>query len=152
MNEKLKRLMGIVEDEGTEYDEFDERDFDDVDEKPVRTSLFQRREPAEEVTRGAKEANRKRIVLVEPETFDEVPEISDQLRNGYTVVVNFERASSEEIKKSFYFFSGVVYTLNGSIQKIARNVFVLAPSNIDIVSDNENNMYSKDITNWELDD
>lgn len=152
MNEKLKKLMGIVEDEGTEYDEFDERDFDDVDEKPVRTSLFQRREPAEEVARGAKEANRKRIVLVEPETFDEVPGISDQLRNGYTVVVNFERASSEEIKKSFYFFSGVVYTLNGSIQKIARNVFVLAPSNIDIVSDNENNMYSKDITNWELDD
>ncbi|NLL50971.1 MAG: cell division protein SepF, partial [Eubacteriaceae bacterium] len=44
------------------------------------------------------------------------------------------------------------YTLNGSIQKIARNVFVLAPSNIDIVSDNENNLYSKDVANWELDD
>ncbi len=152
MNEKLKRFMGIVEEEGADYDDFDEKEFDDVEEKPVRSSLFQRREPVEEVNRTAREANRKRIVLVEPETFDEVPEISDQLRNGYTVVVNFERASSEEIKKSFYFFSGVVYTLNGSIQKIARNVFVLAPSNIDIVSDNEDSMSSKDITKWELDD
>lgn len=152
MNEKLKRFMGIVEEEGTDYDDFDGAGFDEVEEKPARPSLFQRREPVEEVNKVVKEVSRKRIVLVEPETFDEVPEISDQLRNGYTVVVNFERADSEEIKKSFYFFSGVVYTLNGSIQKIARNVFVLAPSNIDIVSDNENNLYSKDVANWELDD
>ena len=61
-------------------------------------------------------------MLVEPETFDEVPEISDQLRNGYTVVVNFERADSEEIK-ILLFFQGVVYTLNGSIQKL-RGMFL----------------------------
>ena len=64
----------------------------------------------------------------------------------------FSKFSSDEIKKTFYFLSGVVYKLNGSIQKIAKNVFVLAPNNIDIISDNEDGLYSKDIINWEFDD
>ncbi|MEL7570669.1 MAG: cell division protein SepF, partial [Eubacteriaceae bacterium] len=98
------------------------------------------------------ESNRKKIVLAEPEVFNETPSICDQLKNGYTVVINFEKIKSDEIKKTFYFLSGVVYTLNGSIQKIAKNVFVLAPNNIDIISDNEDDLYSKDIINWEFDD
>ncbi len=47
--------MGIVEEESTDYDDFDGAGFDEVEkEKPQRPSLFQRREPVEEVNKVAK--------------------------------------------------------------------------------------------------
>lgn len=153
MNEKLKGFLGIVEKENTGYENVEEMEYDDeIEEKTSRPYISKRREYVEEGNKTMKESNRKKIVLVEPEEFNETPGICDQLKNGYTVVINFEKVKPDEIKKSFYFLSGVVYTLNGSIQKIAKNVFVLAPNNIDIVSDNEDDLYSKDVINWEFDD
>ncbi len=152
MNEKLKEFLGIVEKEGTGYDDEDELEYEsDFDNKSSKSYISKKRDYFEE-GKQTRESNRKKIVLAEPEVFNETPSICDQLKNGYTVVINFEKIKSDEIKKTFYFLSGVVYTLNGSIQKIAKNVFVLAPNNIDIISDNEDDLYSKDVINWEFDD
>ncbi len=152
MNEKLKEFLGIVEKEGTGYDDEDELEYEsDYDNKSSKSYISKKRDYFDE-GKSIKESGRKKIVLAEPEVFNETPGICDQLKNGYTVVINFEKIKSDEIKKTFYFLSGVVYTLNGSIQKIAKNVFVLAPNNIDIISDNEDDLYSKDVINWEFDD
>lgn len=152
MNEKLKEFLGIVEKEGAGYDDEDELEYEsDFDNKSSKSYISKKRDYFEE-GKQTRESNRKKIVLSEPEVFNETPSICDQLKNGYTVVINFEKIKSDEIKKTFYFLSGVVYTLNGSIQKIAKNVFVLAPNNIDIISDNEDDLYSKDVINWEFDD
>lgn len=152
MNEKLKGFLGIVEKEGVGYDDEDELEYEsDYDNKSNKSYISKKKDYFDE-GKGIKESNRKKIVLAEPEVFNETPGICDQLKNGYTVVINFEKIKSDEIKKTFYFLSGVVYTLNGSIQKIAKNVFVLAPNNIDIISDNEDDLYSKDVINWEFDD
>jgi len=151
MNEKLKGFLGIVEKEGTAYDDEDEMDFDAELDKTSKSSYIKKRDYYDE-NKTSKESGRRKIVLAEPEVFNETPSICDQLKNGYTVVINFEKVKPDEIKKTFYFLSGVVYTLNGSIQKIAKNVFVLAPNNIDIISDNEDDLYSKDVINWEFDD
>ena len=150
MNEKLKEFLGIVEKEGAEYDDNDEMDYESDIDRQGR-AYIKKRDYFEE-SKQTKDSGKKKIVLAEPEVFNETPAICDQLKNGYTVVINFERVKSDEIKKTFYFLSGVVYTLNGSIQKIAKNVFVLAPNNIDIISDNEDDLYSKDVINWEFDD
>lgn len=152
MNEKLKEFLGIVEKEGTGYDDEDELEYEsDYDNKSSKSYISKKRDYFDE-GKSIKESGRKKIVLAEPEVFNETPGICDQLKNGYTIVINFEKIKSDEIKKTFYFLSGVVYTLNGSIQKIAKNVFVLAPNNIDIISDNEDDLYSKDVINWEFDD
>jgi cell division inhibitor SepF len=152
MNEKLKGFLGIVEKEGADYDDEDEMEYEsDFDNKSGKSYTSKKRDYLEE-GRRERESARKKIVLAEPEVFNETPGICDQLKNGYTVVINFEKVKPDEIKKTFYFLSGVVYTLNGSIQRIAKNVFVLAPNNIDIVSDNEDDLYSKDVINWEFDD
>jgi len=152
MNEKLKEFLGIVEKEGAGYEDDDELEYEsDFDNKSSKSYISKKRDYLDE-SKSGKDVNRKKIILSEPEVFNETPGICDQLKNGYTVVINFEKIKSDEIKKTFYFLSGVVYTLNGSIQKIAKNVFVLAPNNIDIISDNEDDLYSKDIINWEFDD
>ena len=153
MNEKLKEFLGIVEKEGAGYDDDDEMEYESDYDKSSKSYISKKRDRDYfDEGKQFKESNRKKIVLSEPEVFNETPGICDQLKNGYTVVINFEKIKSDEIKKTFYFLSGVVYTLNGSIQKIAKNVFVLAPNNIDIISDNEDDLYSKDIINWEFDD
>lgn len=152
MNEKLKEFLGIVEKEGAGYDDEDELEYEsDFDNKSSKSYISKKKDYFDD-GKQTRESNRKKIVLSEPEVFNETPSICDQLKNGYTVVINFEKIKSDEIKKTFYFLSGVVYTLNGSIQKIAKNVFVLAPNNIDIISDNEDDLYSKDVINWEFDD
>jgi cell division inhibitor SepF len=157
MNEKLKEFLGI-EKAPIPQDMVEEVDIDidfieDEEEEERRFSTFtKRRQQTEPEEKPVSQTSKRRVILAEPEMFNETPGICDQLKNGHTIVTNFEKMHSDDVKKSFYFLSGVVYTLNGSIQKIAKNVFVLAPSNIDIVSENEDELYSRDVTNWEYED
>ena len=48
------------------------------------------------------------------------------------MIINLENLDPELAKKIFDFVSGAVYALDGSIQKVSKSIFVLAPSNVDI--------------------
>ena len=51
------------------------------------------------------------------------------------MIINLENIDQEIARKIFDFLSGATYALNGNIQKIANNIFVFAPDNVDITSD-----------------
>ncbi|MEL7570398.1 MAG: cell division protein SepF, partial [Eubacteriaceae bacterium] len=94
MNEKLKEFLGIVEKEGAGYDDEDELEYEsDFDNKSSKSYISKKRDYFEDGKQSRK-SNRKKIVLAEPEVFNETPSICDQLKNGYTVVINFEKIKS----------------------------------------------------------
>ena len=41
---------------------------------------------------------------------------------------------SDTAKKIFDFLSGATYALSGNVQKVASNIFIFAPENVDINS------------------
>ncbi len=75
-----------------------------------------------------------KLVVIEPSSFDECPKLVDNLKAKKPVIINLERVESDMARKIFDFLSGATYALNGNVQKIANNIFVFAPENVDIAA------------------
>ncbi len=90
-----------------------------------------------------------KVVVVQIEQFDEVREITDHLRNKKAVVINLERLEKEIARRVLDFLSGSVYALGSNIQKIANGIFLIAPYNVDIMSDVRDELKNTDIFPWE---
>ena len=73
-----------------------------------------------------------KLVVIEPKAFDECPKLVDSLKGKKPVIINLEKLESDTARKIFDFLSGATYALNGNVQKIANNIFVFAPENVDI--------------------
>ncbi len=70
--------------------------------------------------------------VVKPQQFDSVCQIADHLLNKRTVVLNLENTSKETARRLIDFLSGVAYSIDGSIKKIATNAYVITPNNVDV--------------------
>ena len=81
--------------------------------------------------------NAFKLVLIEPKSFDECPKLVDGLKGRRPIIINLEKIETETAKKIFDFLSGATYALNGSVQKIANNIFIFAPESVDISASQE---------------
>ena len=70
--------------------------------------------------------------VVRPETFESVPQIADHLLNKRTVFLNLEKTNKETARRLIDFLSGVAYSIDGSLSKVASNAYVITPSNVDV--------------------
>ncbi|PWM66125.1 MAG: cell division protein SepF [Eubacteriales Family XIII. Incertae Sedis bacterium] len=75
-----------------------------------------------------------KLVVIEPKGFDECPKLVDNLKSRKPVIINLEKIESDTARKIFDFLSGATYALNGNVQKVANNIFVFAPENVDITA------------------
>lgn len=73
--------------------------------------------------------------VVSPTRFDEVDQISDLLLRNITVLLNLENTNKETTKRLIDFLSGVAYALNGEVQKVADNAYVVTPNNVAVSSE-----------------
>ena len=91
------------------------------------------------------------VVIVEPKKYDDVTVIADHLKQKRTVIVNLEGLSQDvDTRKAiFYFMSGAVYVLDGSIQKVSKAIFILAPNNVDIDANIKKELESKAFFPWQ---
>lgn len=94
--------------------------------------------------------------VVKPEHFESVPQIADHLLNKRTVVLNLEKANKETARRLIDFLSGVAYSIDGSLRKIASNAYVITPNNVDVgeakLSDNKASQPAKEETPAETSD
>lgn len=73
-----------------------------------------------------------RVILSEPQSYDEAQMIADHLKNRRTVVVNLQRMRKEQARRVVDFLSGTVYALNGHIQKVGTDIFLCTPDNVEM--------------------
>ena len=73
-----------------------------------------------------------KIAIHEPLSYEEAPAIVDDLKSRKAVVVNFEQLDSIIKRQIFDFISGGLYAIEGRIQKVNKDIFILAPSNVEI--------------------
>lgn len=76
-----------------------------------------------------------KVVLSKPERFAQVTEIADHLRLKHTVVLNLEAASRDDAVRIIDFLSGYAYARDGKVKKVAINMFIVTPDNVDIKGD-----------------
>lgn len=73
-----------------------------------------------------------RMVVYQPQSYDDTQRIIDDLKSGRPVIANLEDLNVEIAQRVLDFLSGAVYGVDGSIRKISRGIFVLAPQHVDI--------------------
>ena len=72
------------------------------------------------------------LKVVKPERYSNVKQIADHLLNHRTVVLNLESTNKETAKRLLDFLSGVAYSIDGQLKRVATNTFVITPSNVDV--------------------
>jgi cell division inhibitor SepF len=77
-----------------------------------------------------------RVHVVAPARFGDAKEIADRLKDNRPVIVNLQVADRDLQRRMIDFCSGVTYALSGEMEKVADQVFLLAPTNVK-VSDEE---------------
>ena len=73
-----------------------------------------------------------KVIVIEPKTFDDAQQVANNLREKKPVVINFEKTEADDAKRIIDFISGTTYALNGEIKKVGHNVFLCAPSNVNV--------------------
>ena len=75
------------------------------------------------------------LKVVKPERYGNVKQIADHLLNHRTVVLNLEATNKETAKRLLDFLSGVAYSIDGQLKRVANNAYVITPNNVDISGD-----------------
>ena len=137
-----------------DYDDPDEDDYEEPDEDyeeppakrrtPLR-DVNKNREP--EYTSGRRTSSTTRtnpnvysintnvqmqVVVIQPTCYEDAQQICDQVKAKKPVVVNLEQVQYPIAQRIMDFLSGTCYSLEGSIQRVANNIFVIAPENVEI--------------------
>ncbi len=89
-----------------------------------------------------------KVVLLEPETFDECQMIADNLKNNRTVIINLENLDYNLARRVIDFVGGTAYALGGALQKVGSGIVIAVPSNVDISGDIKNMTQPKEIFAW----
>lgn len=85
------------------------------------------------------------VVIIKPECYEDAQEICDQIKTKRPVVVNLEKVEYPIAQRIMDFLSGTCYSLEGSIQRVANNIFIIAPENVDISGDFKEELKTKGV-------
>ena len=75
-----------------------------------------------------------KMIIFQPSSYDETQSVIDNLKSRKPIIVNLDEIDVAVAQRILDFISGAVYALGGDIKKAARNIFVVAPSNVEVVT------------------
>ena len=70
------------------------------------------------------------IAIKEPRAYADIMESARIVKNGECVLVNFKFMGDAQARRSIDFMTGVVFTLDGDIQNVGGQIFLMTPANI----------------------
>lgn len=89
-----------------------------------------------------------KVVVIQPESFEEAREIAENLKSNKPVIVNLEKIEKEQARRMVDFVSGASYAIGGDIQKISNMIFLVTPYNVGILGDFKDELKNKGIFPW----
>lgn len=125
--EKFKEWAKVEEDDEDEFEDFAPSKDDDNkrDAAPRRDNRVV----------NIHTTTQLQVVLVKPERYENATEIADHLKEKRTVVLNLESTNKEAARRILDFLSGVAYTNDGQIKRVANNTYIITPYNVDLKGD-----------------
>ena len=109
---------------------------------PVRSP-----DPARDSSRGTSTVRpvpRTKVHVTEPTAFNDVEEVGEQFRNGIPVVMDLSDAKESVAKRLLDFASGLIFGLDGRIERIADRVFLLTPLGVEVPTEERRRLTERD--------
>lgn len=187
MIETLKRIIGIDEDfsyEGDGYEEYSgEEEISTEYSEPIATPQIKESEPVrahsahsnskkslgkQETTMpnkvvgmpGLNNGNAE-VTVIEPQSFEEMPQVISALRDRKSVVLNLNMMNPEEAQRAVDFVAGGTYAMDGHQERVGESIFLFTPScvkvstlsgivsDVDELTDARINRFSTNNDSWE---
>lgn len=70
--------------------------------------------------------------LIVPNDFKDAQEVGDHFKGNRAVIINLQDADDGLRRRLIDFCSGLTYALEGTMERVAKNVFLLTPANVEI--------------------
>ena len=114
-------------------DEDEEYEDVEIDTEP-KTSLFEQAKfsKTSDAIKALNANKDSQLILFEPRAFAETQDIANYLKLRKAAVVNLHRLQKEQSKRVVDFLSGVIYAIEGDIQRIGPRIFLCTPKNIGV--------------------
>lgn len=135
--ERFLDIMGFIEEE----------DLDIEDNMDVELPEWKNRKPRGQVVPFTNKGQNK-VILIEPEVFDDCQHIADNLKSMRTVIINLENLDGGLARRIIDFVGGSAYALGGTLQKIGTGIIIAVPSNVDISGDISHMTQPKEVLAW----
>lgn len=147
---KTLAYLGLVEEYEDEYADFPEdlhaqryggapppEPAEPAEQSNVRRIAPTRPPTAEEpppmgMEHGPMTVSAGKVHLTEPTTFNDIEEVGDRFRNGIPVIMNLAGTSESAAKRMLDFASGLIYGLDGRIERVGDRVFLLTPRGLEV--------------------
>ena len=131
---RRKKKLGKEHDKSTvQRDQTDQRDTYSYRSNTFSLDRQHNRDIGGKVVNINANISQMKVVLLQPSSIEECPKIVDNLKSKRPVIVNLNNLDTDIARKIFDFISGAVYALDGNVQKVANNIFIFAPDNVDVM-------------------
>jgi cell division inhibitor SepF len=158
--------LGLVDDEDYEYEPYDEPQPPTRVQRPGSASISTpamiepepvhgavRTLPREEampvvqprpaVVRPIIPMQSAKVHVVAPSVFADVQEIGDKVKSSQPVIVNLQGVERGLSRRIIDFSSGLAYAVGGQMDRVADQVFLLTPSNVEVSAEEKRRLQER---------
>ena len=148
----ISRLKAVVA--GDEYldDDFDELDYesddeldniDDFKQNQRNTNVLANANPFDFMNNKKSSKvvgmpgisnSSSEVCLMEPRSFDEMPQAIQALRERKTVILNLTMMDPDQAQRAVDFIAGGTYAIDGHQERVGESIFLFAPSCVNVTS------------------
>ena len=148
----ISRLKAVVAGDDYLDDEFDELDYPSEDElngindfkqNQKNSNALSNSNPFEFMNNnrssnvvgmpGISNASSE-VSLMEPRSFDEMPQAIQALRERKTVILNLTMMDPDQAQRAVDFVAGGTYAIDGHQERVGESIFLFAPSCVNVTS------------------
>ncbi len=84
-----------------------------------------------------------KVHVTVPVGFNDAQEIGDKLKANQPVIVNLQGIDRDLSRRLIDFSSGLTYGLGGAMERVAENVFLLTPSNVEVSAEEKRRLQER---------
>jgi cell division inhibitor SepF len=81
--------------------------------------------------------------VVVPTSFEQAQEVADTFKRSQPVIVNLQAADRDLARRLIDFASGLCYGLGGQMEKVANQVYLLTPSNVEVSAEERRRLHER---------
>jgi len=111
--------------------------------RPLPSSTGETAPKPRTVVRPVPAATTAKPFVVAPTMFNHAQDVADRFKNAQPVIVNLQGADRDLTRRLLDFSAGLCYALGGQMEKVADQVFLLTPSNVEVSAEERRRLHER---------
>ncbi len=120
------------------------RDQPDVGQTVTPSShVTQQQRPRPQVVRPMPVMPNAKPFVVMPTSFNQAQDVADKYKANQPVIMNLQGADRDLSRRLIDFASGLCYGLGGQMERVANQVYLLTPTNVEVSSEERRRLHER---------